>query len=320
MNKQVSQIVSKALDGGEITSSELECLLQCHYLSEEAYYVQYAARKIADTASQGFAEVHGQVGLNVGPCPRNCQFCSFAQINGVFPKEQQYSVENIVERALRLEADGASALYLMATAAYDFAQYIDISTQVRAALKTDIPMVANVDDFDDDRDKQLKKAGYAGIYHAVRFREGNVTLIPLELRLKTIAAAQNAGLQLGTCIEPVGPEHTPAEIAEVTMLSKSFSPVHGGLGRREHIPGSKLEVNGIVTRAHERFLVAATTLAYGYSVKAHANLNLRWAESGSNPRDTKADTTVGVTVAKRREELEEEGWKILSGRSRLFAS
>jgi biotin synthase len=75
----------------------------------------------------------------------------------------------------------------------------------------------------------------------------------------------------------------------------------------------------MVTKAQERLVVAATKLAFGYSIAGHAGLNLCWAESGSNPRDTKADTEIGLTVAARRKELEEEGWEVLAGPSILFA-
>jgi len=85
------------------------------------------------------------------------------------------------------------------------------------------------------------------------------------------------------------------------------------------IPGSPLEAKGTLTKARERLVVAATKLAFGYSIAGHAGINLSWAESGSNPRDTKADTVIGATVATRRKELEEEGWEVLAGPSLLFA-
>ncbi|WP_371380000.1 radical SAM protein [Sporomusa aerivorans] len=328
MDKQISQIISKAVEGGEITAPELQKLLSVHYLSEEAYLIQWAARKLSAAAAKGKAEVHAQVGINVGPCSKNCHFCSFAPINKVFPKEQVFSRAEIIEKALRFEADGANAIYLMVTANYKMADYLEIARDVRAALKPDTPMVANVDDFDEAGASALKTAGFAGIYHVIRMGEGVVTGIDPKVRLKTVAAAQKAGLLVGTCVEPVGPEHSIAEIVEKTMLAKAMKPVHAGSGRRINIPGSPLEVHGAFTEAQQAPITAAVKLAMGYDIPGHAGgdsshfamagVNLSWAESGSNPRDTKANTVIGGTVDSRRQAFEQAGWEIVEGPSRLF--
>jgi biotin synthase len=47
VDKKIGQIVSKALDGGEITPEELRQLFGVDYLSEESFVIQYASRKIA---------------------------------------------------------------------------------------------------------------------------------------------------------------------------------------------------------------------------------------------------------------------------------
>ena len=330
MNKNIDQIINKAINGGEITAPELRNLLTVDYLSEESYMIQYAARKISAAVSNGKAEVHAQVGINVGPCPKNCHFCSFAPVNKVFPQEKIYSLEEILEKALRFEADGANAIYLMVTANYKLADYLAIAKEVKAALKSETPMVANVDDFDEDDGKALKKAGFAGIYHVVRMGEGIVTGIDPKVRLRTIAAAQKAGLLVGTCVEPVGPEHSLDEIVEKAMLVRAMKPVHAGSGRRINIPGSPLEIHGAFNEAQQAPITAAIKLAMGYSVPGHAGgdsslfamagVNLSWAESGSNPRDIKANTVIGGTVAIRREAFQQAGWGIVEGPSVLFGS
>lgn len=331
IDKNILQIINKAVDGGEITSDELRQLLSVHYLSAEAYLIEQAARKISSAASNGKAEVHAQVGINAGPCSKNCHFCSFAPVNKVFPKEQKYELEDIIQRCLNFEADGANAIYLMITADYNLADYLTIAKQVRAALKPETPLVANVDDFDEDGAKGLKKAGFVGIYHVLRMGEGAVTGIKPETRLNTIAAAKKAGLLVGTCVEPVGPEHSADEIVEKTMLVKAMKPVHAGSGRRVNIPGSPLSVHGVLSDAQQALNIAATKLAFGYDIAGHAGsretgisamagVNLSWAESGSNPRDTKANTVIGGTVELRRETFRQAGWQIHEGPSALFVA
>ncbi|QDR81690.1 radical SAM protein [Sporomusa termitida] len=329
MNRNIAQIINKAIDGGELTGLELSRLLTVDYLSEEAYMIQYAARKISAAAAGGKAEVHAQVGINAGPCPKNCHFCSFAPVNKIFEAEKVYSLEEIIDKALVFEADGANAIYLMATATYGLPAYLAVARAVRTALKPETPLVGNVDDFAEDGAIALKQAGFAGVYHVLRMGEGRVTNIAPGTRLRTIAAARQAGLLVGTCVEPVGPEHTVEEIVEKTMLIKEIRPVHAGSGRRINIPGSPLEPYGALTQARQAHIIAAVKLAFGYSVPGHcggdygiaamAGVNLSWAESGSNPRDTQANTVIGGTVASRRETFQQAGWEMVEGPSVLFS-
>jgi len=330
MDKKIRQYIDKALDGGEITANELKALFAVDYLSEESYMIQYASRKMSTVASKGKAEVHAQVGLNAGLCPKNCQFCSFAAINKVFDKASERSIEKVIESCLSFEADGANAIYLMATATYKFEDFLNVGREVKKALKTTVPLIANIGDFNEEGAKALKKAGFDGIYHAVRLGEGVVTKIDPKTRLETIAFARNAGLRIGTCLEPVGPEHTLDELVEKTFISKEMKPGYSGAGRRVNIPGSPLEAHGSYNFAQMAHILAAVRLALGYGIigncthepnkiGAMAGANLLWAEAGSNPRDTKESTIRGCTVKKIREMYQEAGWEVLEGPSVMYA-
>ena len=156
MDKFVTRIIYKALDGGEITPAEIRKLFSIDWLSEEAFLVQYASRKMSEASAKGKAEVHGQVGIDVGPCPKNCEYCSFAEKHSVFSAPKVHPLEEIVEICQGLEAAGANAVYLMATAAVALPDYIRIAREVRAALKPETPLIANVDDFDEEGAKALK--------------------------------------------------------------------------------------------------------------------------------------------------------------------
>lgn len=329
MNKNIRQSVDKAIDGGMLTASELKALFAVDYLSEESYLIQYAARKMSAEASRGKAEVHAQVGLNSGSCSKNCQFCSFAAINKVFVEPRVRPLEEIIADCLGFEADGANAIYLMATATYKFADFLHVGQEIKKTLKTEVPLIANVGDFDAEGAKDLQKSGFSGVYHAVRLGEGTVTHIDPEKRLQTIAFARKAGLGIGTCVEPVGPEHTLKELVEKTMLTREMHPAYSGAGRRVNIPGSPLAVHGTLNYGQMAHILAAVRLAVGYGVVgncthepnkigAMAGANLLWAEAGSNPRDTKENTVRGWSVKRTQEELKEAGWEILEGPSAMF--
>lgn len=331
MNKRIKEIVDKALGGGLLTGPELKELLAVDYLSEESFYIQYASRKMSIESTQGKGEIHGQVGLNVGLCPKNCQFCSFAATNKVFDQPSECSLEEVIKRSLDFEENGANAVYLMATATYKFEDFLKVGKEVRKALKTDIPLIANVGDFDYEGAKALVESGFTGIYHAVRLGEGVITRIDPKTRLETVKNAHKVGLVIGTCLEPVGPEHTLDELVEKTLITRDMKPGYSGAGRRITIPGSPLEKYGMRNYADMAHVLAAVRLAMGYDVIGNcthepnllgpmAGATLLWAESGSNPRDTKEDTTRSLSVENLREMYLESGWEVLEGPSAMYAA
>jgi biotin synthase len=300
----IKDILDKALDDAVLSREEILEILRIPLPSLEAGMVMASGDFLTREACGGRAEVHAQVGLNLSPCPNDCSFCSFAASNQVFQKEEEMEVGEVVLRAQKAEADGANAIFLMATGDYPIGRYVEIAREVRAGLKANTVMVANTGDFGLKEGKRLKEAGFTGIYHAVRMGEGKDTKISPETRRKTIQAAKESGLLVGTCVEPVGPEHTPEEITEKTLIAREIQPCYSGAARRIGIPGSPLEKFGMISEYRMAFLVAVVRLAMGREVigncthepnllGAASGANLFWAEAGANPRDTKAETSKG---------------------------
>ena len=330
MDKTISTIINKALDGTDLSAAEVAELFRVEDLSEEAFAVQQAGRRFSAGLLDGKAEIHGQIGINTGLCSKDCKFCSFAATNKVFTEAAALPVDEAIEGVLSMEAQGANAIYVMSTANFSFEDFIDVSKAIKRAMKTDIPLVANTGDFDLDEAKALVEAGYTGVYHAIRMGEGEFTRIPLERRVKTIEAAKEAGLIVGMCVEPVGPEHSIDELVEKTLLTRDLEACFSGSMRRTTIPSSPLAAHGQVSYARMATIVAAVALATGTRVPGncthepnalgvHAGANLVWAEVGSNPRDTEAETVRGWTVNRCRELYQECGWEVLEGPSKMFA-
>jgi biotin synthase len=329
VDKTIASIISKALDGGELTAREAAALFEVDDLSVEAFAIQQAGREISAQLLDGKAEIHGQIGINVGQCPMNCQFCSLAQCNGVFNQASTLPIDEAVAGVLSMEAQGANAIYVMSTANFEFEQFLEISRAIKAAMKTEIPLVANTGDFNFEQACELKMAGYTGVYHAIRMGEGEFTRIPLERRVKTIEAAREAGLVVGMCVEPVGPEHSVDELVEKTLLTRDLGACFSGAMRRTLIPSSPLAKHGQTNYARMATIVAAVALITGAAVPGNcthepnalgvnAGANLIWAEVGSNPRDTEAETVRGWTVNRCRELYDECGWDVLEGPSVMF--
>jgi biotin synthase len=331
VSPRVNEIVNKVFDGYFMTREEIVSLLKINPHSVEGGFITTVANCITREASKGNAEVHAQIGLNLSPCPNNCSFCAFAAKNGVFKEKFELSVEKIIQSALRAEAEGANALFLMTTHDYPFGKYIEISKEVRAKLKPDAIMIANVGDFGYREGKQLKEAGYTGTYHAVRMGEGKDTKINPQIRLNTVRAACEAGLLVGTCVEPIGPEHTIDEIAEKILIGREIKPCYSGAMRRISIPGSDLAKYGMISEYRLAFLVAVVRLAMGREVIGNcthepnllgpaAGANLFWAEVGTNPRDTESETSEGrgLDVKSCMEMFKEADFDILRGPSVIY--
>ena len=292
-----------------------------------------SSRKKSETASNGLAEVHAQVGLNIAPCPKNCAFCAFAARNNVFHEKAEISVDEAVRKARQFETDGANAVFVMSTADYPFEKFADISREIKKSLRPETILVANVGDFSIEQANILKDTGFSGIYHAVRLGEGKDTTIPVERRLQTFRNAKEAGLSLGTCLEPVGNEHSVEELVEKTIITRDAKPVYSGSARRIPIPNTKMAEYGIVSEAKMAHILAVVRLALGYDIPgncthepnvigAAAGANLLWAEAGSNPRDTEKETEGqrGMTVQDCVRVLEEAEWKVLQGPSKFYGS
>ncbi len=324
-----NDLIRKSRSGEILSREDLVRLLSYPPDSHESYRTMAEANRISKELTGARAEVHAQFALNLSPCPCNCAFCSFAQKSGVFTEEFKISPVEAVANAKQFEADGANAIYVMTTAQYPFERFIEVSQELRRKLKPETTLVANIGDQSLRNARRLKDTGYAGVYHALRLREGADTTISPDQRKKSIRNFQEAGLKVGTCVEPVGPEHTIEEIAELILFTGSFHPFYSGAARRISIPGTAMAQKGMISELRMAQIVAVTRLGVPREVTGNcthepctlgavAGANLFWAEVGANPRDTKAKTEEGrgETVRSCRTLFKESGWDIWEGPSR----
>ncbi len=327
----VSYVLAKSADGGSLAHGEIVALLRLPPEAPDAYRVLSEASRISRSLSGNRSEVHAQFALNLSPCPEDCAFCSFAAGNGVFRDRWTIAPEDAQAVARRLEADGANAVFLMTVANFDFGEFLEISREVRRALRPETVLIANVGDRTEREALRLREAGFHGVYHALRLREGSDTRIPPERRWRSIEAFREAGLVVGTCVEPVGPEHSNDEIAEAIRFAAGFDPAYSGAARRITVPGSPLAAHGMISELRMAQVVAVTRLATPWSVVGNcthepctlgaiAGANLFWAESGANPRDTKANTEEGRgrDVAWCASLFRETDWAVLEGPSAFY--
>jgi len=328
---EVQDLIRKSQDGFQPTEDELLFLLGLRPDSPEAYLVMAEANRISTELTGNRAEVHAQLALNLAPCPANCRFCSFARINGVFREETRISPEDAVAYARQFEQDGANAVYVMTTATYPFDLFLEISREVRKNLRPETILIANVGDQSLEHARKMKDAGFAGVYHALRLREGIDSGLSPEKRKESIRNFQEAGLGVGTCVEPVGPEHTNEELVDRILFTASINPAYSGSARRIPIPGTEMARLGTITELRMAQIVAVTRIGMPRTVLGNCThepctlgglggANLFWAEAGANPRDVQEKTEEGrgETVAGCRTIFAECGWETLEEPSRYY--
>jgi biotin synthase len=328
---EIHELMEKSQGGEQLSREELTHLLSLLPDSPMSYLVMAEANRVSKELTGNRAEVHAQLALNVGPCPSNCVFCAFAETNRVFKEETRLAAEEAVAYAQQFEKDGANAIFVMTTAHYPFGLFLEMSQEIRRNLEFATLLVANVGDQSLANAHKIKAAGYSGVYHALRLREGLDTSLSPEKRKESIRNFQEAGLKVGTCVEPVGPEHTNEELADMILLTASFDPAYSGAARRIPIPGTEMAERGTITELRMAQIVAITRLGIPRTILGNcthepctlgglAGANLFWAEVGANPRDTREKTEEGrgETVEGCRTLFTECGWDIYQGPSRYY--
>ncbi len=178
----------------------------------------------------------------------------------------------------------------------------------------------------------MREAGIDGEYHAMRLREGIDTDIDPQQRIKSFEAFKEAGLGIGTCVEPVGPEHTNEELADKILFTGSLHPAFSGAARRISIPDTELAIKyGMISELRMSHIVAVTRIGMPRDVLgncthepctigAAAGANLFWAEIGANPRDIKEKTEEGrgFTIPKCRELFIDANCGVFDGQSEFY--
>lgn len=327
-----TDLILKSRDGKVLSREELVYLLGLPVDCEDTFRTMAEAVRVSKEVSGGKAEVHAQFAVNLAPCPCDCMFCSFAKANNVFTSATEITPEQAVAHALQFEKDGANAIYMMTTAMYPFGKFIEIGKEVRAHLMLETVLIANIGDQNLEDAQRLKDAGFAGVYHALRLQEGTDTKISPKKRKESIRNFKEVGLVVGTCVEPVGPEHTNEELADKIVFTASFDPAYSGAARRIPIPGTRMAQLGSISELRMAQIVAVTRLGMPRSVMGNCThepctlgaiggANFFWAEVGANPRDIKEKTEEGrgESVASCGTLFEESAWDLWAGASRFFS-
>lgn len=323
-DKKLSAILTKVQNGEAPSKKDCVYLLEFDENSLEAAMIRATANDLTRQKNENSAIILGQIGIDVAACTGNCKFCVFGQDHARFP-EKRLTDEEIIQKLHEFTDVGdLYGLFLMTMHTYELETMLNaVRIAKRIAPKT-TQIWANVGDSDLDTFKEMKKAGVKGAYHVCRIGEGRDTSLNPKDRRKTMENIIDAGLELYTCCEPIGPEHTPQELVDNMFIGIELGCTQHAAMRRVAVPGVPLSVHGQITELRLAQIVAVVTLAasrvknltyvgvhepnlLGYTSGA----SIVTAESGANPRDAVLETLSnrGMTTANCRKMLFEAGFR-----------
>ncbi len=306
IDNKLQNILEKAGNKTALTREECKYILSFSAESYESGIIRAAANAIVREKTGNAGIVIGQVGIDVHPCNAGCAFCSFGEGHSCFGtvRPDRSSLKSSIDAFCR--HNDLYGLYLMTMADSDEDYILETAAYARSVLPASTQLWINTGDHDKSFYDALVKAGVCGAYHVCRLGEGRDTRLEPNTRIRSMENILAAGLQLFSCCEPIGPEHSIDELVDNIFICKDMPVSQFGAMRRVAVPGSPLFSHGQISDLQMAHAVACTVLSYadvdscsffgihepcqsGYISGA----NFVTAETGANPRDLAADTSKG---------------------------
>lgn len=283
-----------------LSKEEIIELLNIDNLGVEYYALLAVSNALSRRRFKNRGYVFTQIGINAEDCPVNCKFCSMGAAHYSLDDRWRKTEESLRKEVELLQKSYFDDFFLMTTANYPSDLYISMGKAVRSLLRSDQKLVANIGDFDSLTANKLKEAGFTGVYHISRLREGVDTMATPAEREATLRAIKEAGLELYYCIEPIGPEHTYEELTMEIMRARDLKIEAMAAMRRIPVKGTPLFEKGQISDVELTKIVAVSNIVVNpsRSMNVHepiklamlAGVNQLYAEVGANPRDTDSHT------------------------------
>ena len=291
----IDRVKDKAMRDEDLTREELIGIIDIDPDSEECDYLGKAAWDVKQKNTGNVVHIGNSIGLDLRPCPMSCKFCSLGEKWGLIKGEYELSDDTVLGLLDYIIKKGFNKITLRTTEFYPIERLCEIATKMRRKYGDLFGMSANTGELTPEKAKMLKDAGFNGIYHAVRLREGTDTPLSVETRVATIKAAQSAGLRVSSGVDPIGVEHTSEEIADLIVLYRELKVDGMCTMKRINLPGTPMEGIPEISERRLAQMTAVNRLAGGsrWTVAAHpiTALGLKFGadhvsiETGANPRD-----------------------------------
>lgn len=299
----IDKILDDAKNGKLLNKEEAIALLNAKNNSSNFFKIASLANEMTRTEFGNKAFIFAQIGLNAEPCSINCKFCSMGKNHYSMDSTWRKDISSIISEAKALIDNGINDLFLMTTADYPIADYLNIARYVKDILPSNVRLVANIGDFDSSTAIKLKEVGFTGVYHVRRLKEGIDTTIKPEIRIKTLDLIKKVGLELYYCVEPIGSEHSYEEIADEMLRARDYNVGVMAVMRRIPVKGTPLYESGQISAVELSKIAAVTRIVTrpNRAMNAHETIqmslicgaNQLYAEVGANPRDNISNTEKG---------------------------
>ena len=293
----IEELKARALRGAPVSREDILRLLAIPPDSEEAAFLGRAARDLARVVAGNEGRVWSAIGIDCRPCSMNCEFCAFGEEWGLITEPHEWSDAEIIDAARDFVGAGASWVTLRTTEFYGLDRLCALAKRVRAAVPGDYGLVVNTGEFGPSEAREMLASGITVVYHSLRLGEGCATCFRPEDRKATLASVRDSDLRLAHLVEPVGPEHTDEEIADVLMEALANRASLCGAMARINVEGTPFGSREPLSDLRLAQIVAITRLCGGVNVPdicVHPPVRqaLDWGanvvvvETGAVPRDT----------------------------------
>lgn len=261
IDPKAADMLSKGWYKERLSPQDCKYLLTFRDRSSEANLAASLANRLLHQASSETGQISAEIETVTGPCPGNCGFCKYAENTS---STRFYEIE---DKELAAIAQGISGFSDVRSIRLVSCAYADIDTVCRtvgivrdnAARGTRV--LVNTGDLKPEDCRMLKSAGAFGAIHAPRIGEGKDTCISRERRLETIRNLVDAGLQVITGVEPIGPEHSIDDIVDTFYETLNMKCASCEIVPREPIPGTGFNQYGRLGPARLTQIRSVLTLA-----------------------------------------------------------
>lgn len=281
------------LSGKHVSGDVLLKLLELDPDSDECEYLGLASRDIAKRYGNN-ARVGSSIGVDLRPCTMSCRFCSLGEEWNLIENEHELSDETVISLISDIVSKGYSQFTLRTTEFYSLDKLCDLARKIRKDVKGHYLLTANTGELTSEDALKLYEAGFNGVYHTLRLREGIDTPFDPETRISTMRAVSESPLMLSCGIDPIGIEHTNEEIVERLELFRTLNPVGVCTMRRINVRGTPMEGMEEVSDERMAQIAAVIRMASGgrWNVAVHPPIQkaMDWGannialETGANPR------------------------------------
>lgn len=291
----IDEVVAQCLGGAGLGQNEMLTLLALDPLSNECLSLRRAAHEAALAITKGRVYLWGAIGVDFAPCSMSCDFCALGAKWRLIKKPFIASEVDILAQVKYYVKNGVYFVGLRGTEFFSVETMLRLVRKIRQNVAGTYEIVLNIGDLTIPA-QTLYEAGVNGLCHALRLREGSHTRFNPLKRLETLNAVRKSPLKLLHMVEPIGPEHTDAELADIFLNALDYDVAVSGAMARIPVKGTPLGNAPAISEARLAQIIAVLRLAGGYRVPnicvhpasyaaVTSGANVVMVETGAIPRD-----------------------------------